>query len=178
MEGHRIDPLLTALAAGDAEAFSDLYDRFGARLYHTAWGMFGRREDAEDAVQEVFAAIVRSRGRLAEVDDMTAYLFAALRRAAVRIAARRARQPVGLASLDEEVAERTDASGTDHPQSERLERALRVLPSEQRELIVLKIDGELTFAQIAKVLGISINTAASRYRYGLEKLRTALKGAS
>ena len=43
--------------------------------------------------------------------------------------------------------------------------------AEQRELIALKIDGELTFAEIAACLGISPNTAASRYRYALEKLR-------
>ncbi len=42
----------------------------------------------------------------------------------------------------------------------------------------MKIDGELTFAQIAQAMGISINTAASRYRYALEKLRRALKGGS
>ena len=55
------DPLLlTALAADDARAFSVLYERFGARLHGAAWGMLGRREDAEDAVQEVFAALVRS----------------------------------------------------------------------------------------------------------------------
>jgi RNA polymerase sigma-70 factor (ECF subfamily) len=49
------------------------------------------------------------------------------------------------------------------------------LPCEQREVVLLKIDGELTFAQIAVVMGTSINTAASRYRYALEKLRTELE---
>ena len=49
------------------------------------------------------------------------------------------------------------------------------LPAEQREVIALKIDGELSFAQIAQVMGVSINTAASRYRYALEKLRTSLR---
>lgn len=171
------DPLLTALAAGDARAFSVLYERFGARLHGAAWGMLGRREDAEDAVQEVFAALVRSRGRLTEVDDMTAYLFAALRRAAGRIAIRRTRQPIGSATAADEAIAPDAAANSDPLQSERLERALRSLPLEQREVIALKIDGELTFGQIAEVLGISINTAASRYRYALEKLRTALEGA-
>ena len=48
-------------------------------------------------------------------------------------------------------------------------------PTEQREVIVLKVDAGLTFAELAAVLGISANTAASRYRYALEKLRTALE---
>jgi RNA polymerase sigma-70 factor (ECF subfamily) len=57
----------------------------------------------------------------------------------------------------------------------RLEQALRTLPPEQRELVALKIEGDLTFGEIAVVLGISPNTAASRYRYALEKLRLALQ---
>jgi RNA polymerase sigma-70 factor (ECF subfamily) len=136
--------------------------------------MLGCREDAEDVVQEVFVALVRSRRRLADVRDLTAYLFAALRRAAGRCAARRAR---GIA-LSEFVAEQIVAAAARHdcsgPSSERLEHAVRALPAEQREVIALKIDGELTFAQIGEVLGVSINTAASRYRYALERLRAAL----
>jgi RNA polymerase sigma-70 factor (ECF subfamily) len=61
------------------------------------------------------------------------------------------------------------------PCGERLQRALVALPLEQREVIMLKIDGELTFAQIAQVIGASMNTAASRYRYALEKLRKLLE---
>jgi RNA polymerase sigma-70 factor (ECF subfamily) len=57
----------------------------------------------------------------------------------------------------------------------RLQRAVLALPDEQRELIALKLDGGLTFAEIASVLAISPNTAASRYRYALEKLRTSLQ---
>jgi RNA polymerase sigma-70 factor (ECF subfamily) len=59
-----------------------------------------------------------------------------------------------------------------------LERALGVLPREQREVVALKIDGELTFAQISQATGLSINTVASRYRYALEKLRASLGGGS
>ena len=63
------------------------------------------------------------------------------------------------------------------PYGQRLQRALLALPAEQREVVALKIDGGLTFAQIAQVMDVSINTAASRYRYALEKLRSSLGGA-
>jgi len=56
-----------------------------------------------------------------------------------------------------------------------LEQALQSLPPEQREVIALKVDAGLTFAEIGVSLGISPNTAASRYRYALEKLRSALR---
>ncbi len=92
------DPLLRGLAAGDERAFAALYDQYGTRLYRTAYGILGRREDTEDAVQEVFTALVRSRKTLAGVNDLTAYLFSALRRAAAHCAERetmnrRRRQP-------------------------------------------------------------------------------------
>jgi RNA polymerase sigma-70 factor (ECF subfamily) len=48
------------------------------------------------------------------------------------------------------------------------------LPPAQREVLALKIDGGLTFAEIAAVIGTTINTAASRYRYALEKIRTMI----
>ena len=109
---------------------------------------------------------------------MTAYLFTTLRHAAARIGARRAKEP-NIASMpaDKVVDARSITPPTD-PRSERLERALRALPPAQREVIALKIDCQLTFEQIAQVMKISINTAASRYRYGLEKLRTTLGGLS
>ena len=177
MEGPGSDPLAGRLAAGDERAFAALYDRFGMRLYRAAMGMLGRREDAEDTVQEVFVAVFQSRQRMADVQDFTAYLFTALRRAAGRCAVRRAREPATSESVAEAAA--TSAGQLDDgssPYNERIERALAALPAEQREAVALKIDGELTFAQIAEVTGVSINTAASRYRCALEKLRESLRG--
>jgi RNA polymerase sigma-70 factor (ECF subfamily) len=145
-------------------------------MYRVALRILGRPEDAEDAVQEVFLAIVRSHERLANVRDLTAYLFAAIYRAAGRCAMRRARAvPLSPTAAAEAVAalEPTDDDGPDWA---RLQRAVRALPDEQREVVSLKIDGELTFAQIAEVVGVSISTAASRYQYALRKLRDSLVG--
>jgi len=57
---------------------------------------------------------------------------------------------------------------------ERVRAAIALLPEAQREVVALKIDGGLTFAQIARVTNVSLNTAAGRYRYALEKLRATL----
>ena len=172
------DPLLLGLAAGDERAFALLYDRFAARMYRVALRILASREDAEDVVQEVFLAIVRSHERLAGGRDLTAYLFAALHRAAGRAAVRRGRAvPVSPTAADEAVAppEQTAADGPDWV---RLQQAVCALPDEQREVVTLKIDGELTFAQIAEIVGVSISTAASRYQYALRKLRSSLAGQS
>ena len=173
MEHPDSDPLLAGLAAGDDRAFEALYDRFSGRLFQVALSMLLRREDAEDAVQEVFVALVRSRHVLTAVRDLEAYLFAALRRAAARCASRKARLPMVSQTAVQEAA---DSSSLKDESSLRQELAwaLKALPAEQREVIALKIDGGLTFAQIGQVMGTSGNTAASRYRYALEKLRELL----
>ena len=106
--------LLAELAAGREAAFTQLYDQFATRLYHTALAVAGRREEAEDAVQEVFLSLVRSHQRLAGVDDLAAYLFASLRRAAVRERTRRdSGQPTVPIRPDDTVA--CDVAETNRP---------------------------------------------------------------
>ena len=161
--------LVRGLAAGDEAAFAEAYDRYGPAMYAAACGLLRCPADAEDAVADVWAALARSRERLAGVRNLKAYLYTSLRHAAAR---RRAQGPK-TASLDDvpEPAGRPDAPGG---LEDRLERALRSLPAQQREAVVLKIDGGLTFAELGEALDISPNTAASRYRYALTKLRDAL----
>ena len=126
-------------------------------------------------LSDLFVALARGRARLATVTDLEAYVFTMLRNA-VRRRGRRA-------ALDRRavlaIAAGRDASGAfAEPAAElpddALAAAVAALPEAQREVVALKIDAGLTFAEIAAVTGTSLNTAASRYRYALEKLRTAL----
>ena len=169
-----VDPLLAGLAAGDEEAFEKVHERFAGRLFWAALRMLNHRQDAEDAVQQVFASLVRARGGLTDVNDLGAYLFTSLRRTALKTADRARRQPIANTQLAADASIAYSKRSVESHRSERLQRCLAVLPSKQREIIALKIDGNLTFGQIGKVLGISPNTAASRYRLALEKLRAAL----
>ena len=77
-------PLQAALAEGQEAAFVELYDRFADRLYAVAITVTGSEADAEDAVHDTFLAVLQSRRALARVDNLATYLFASLRRAAVR----------------------------------------------------------------------------------------------
>jgi RNA polymerase sigma-70 factor (ECF subfamily) len=168
------DPLMQGLAEGREEAFAALYDRFAASLFQVALMSLRSRQDAEDAVQEVFVGLMRARQRLRPVENVRAYLFAALRHAVARIAASPHRQrPLSPEELVRLSA--PEPRGVDLERALRLERALGALPAEQREVIALKVDGGLTFSEIAAILDINANTAASRYRYALEKLRNALE---
>lgn len=159
-------PTRRALVEGRSEAFAELYDRHAARMLAVARAITGSTADAEDAVQQTFVDLYRSRVALASARDERAYLVRAARHAALRVRERRREL-----SIEHEPA--TPRTPDGEPE---LERALASLPAEQREVLALKVDAELTFEQIGVVLAIPANTASSRYRYALEKLRAALGG--
>ena len=128
--------------------------------------------DAEDAVQEAFVRFWRSRDRVLEP---TAYLYACVKRCALefrRSHQRRLRREVATA--------RPEAEPLFVSPAEQLDRMLEIqsvlvnLPEVQREVLVMKIWGALSFREIGEALGIPEQTAASRYRYALTKLHEAL----
>lgn len=162
---------LEALAAGDRRAYGSLYDRLGDRLLRVAAAMLRSTADSEDAVQDLFVNLARSRQRFLAVEDLDAYVFACLRHA---IGAKLARAKSEESHLRRMAMQVTGAYEPAPSDREDVAAALDSLPADQREMVSLKIDGGLTFAQIAGVLDISPNTAASRYRYALEKLRQRL----
>ena len=124
--------------------------------------------DAEDIVQDAFVRFWRKEHSI----ENRALLFATVRSVALdllRRDARRARREAN-AALDLEQTTQPQFDFDDGSQRE-LAAAIDRLPVEQREVLVMKIWNELTFAEIAGALGISQNTAASRYRYALASLK-------
>jgi RNA polymerase sigma-70 factor (ECF subfamily) len=131
--------------------------------------------DAQDLVQE---AVVESWQRQADGEPPPVGLvYATIRRRAIdwgRTADRRADREA--AALEESVQSWFDSGVEDRERDQLIQSAMRQLSEIQREVIMLKIWGGLTFAEIAQALEIPANTAASRYRYGLEELRKLTKG--
>lgn len=159
--------------ATDPDDWKAWFDRHGAALLLLArqWGP--ARADAEDIVQEGFVRFWRSRQRVA---DPTAYLYACMKRCALdgqRSRLRRSRREQAVARSE---AEPPLFAGPLEQNERRLaiESALVNLPEPQREVLVMKIWGGLSFPQIGAALAVSANTAASRYRYALDRLRESL----
>ncbi|MFM7868910.1 MAG: RNA polymerase sigma factor [Planctomycetaceae bacterium] len=103
------------------------------------------------------------------------FLLQAVRNEALRILQRnkaRKRLPVAAAAMPASAEQQV----LQQESAEQIRRILDSLPSEQSEVVILKHWEDLTFAEIAEVLGISQNTVASRYRYAMEKLQRALEG--
>lgn len=147
--------------------------RHGPALLLLARQWAADQSDAEDLVQEAFLRFWRSR---AAAHDPTAYLYACVRNCALDMMRGRARRQTRERSAAR--AERVADWFTSDPQraerNARIERVLADLPQAQREVVVMKIWGRLSFEQVAAALGIPPNTAASRYRYALQKLRVEL----
>jgi RNA polymerase sigma-70 factor (ECF subfamily) len=160
---------------GDLGTVEALYDKYAERIYRFLVVMTGSEHAAQDALQEVFLSIVRSRDRLDKVENMTGYLFTCARNAAGRIMKERGRS-VSLSELPEPVLK---ASSSSHPdEAARLSKLMLALPAEQREVLSLKVYQDMTFEEIARITGTSANTAAGRFRYAVAKLREGMPGTT
>lgn len=160
-------------ALPDHESWKTWFQLYGPKLLLCARQWTRSLADAEDVVQEAFVRFWRHQRGLP--GEPMALLVTSVRRAAFDLARREgrraAREERALADEAQAFFE-TPFDGDDRRAA--IESALQRLPDEQREVLVLKIWGELTFEQIAAELGLSPNTAASRYRYALAALRQQL----
>lgn len=161
----------------DRKALADLYDKYGRKVYGYLLLMLSSHAETEDAMQEVFCRMWERGAAGYVIDNPAGYLF----RAAHNEACSRMRQKwrhwvrVGVSSEPASAFESSDSSAQGIDNREAVAYALSQLPQKQREIVILKVFQELTFEEIAQALDISPNTAASRYRYALEKLQGLLK---
>jgi RNA polymerase sigma-70 factor (ECF subfamily) len=161
---------LVAVFAGEAGGIEAVYDLAGADLYAYATWLVGRQL-AEEVVQEVFLRLLRTRSRT--VRHARAYLLAITRNAARDLQRTRT-----IEALDDNDLERlVDPTSTDPNavlDAQRASRALAALPRPQREAVSLRYLLDLSYADIGRVTGVSLFTAASRARLGLARLQRLL----
>lgn len=158
-------------------AWQTWFNDHGGRLLLCARQWARSAADAEDLVQDAFVRFWRHQRHLP--GEPFALVLTSLRRAALdrdRAAGRRTEREIAAVDQPWFAPAPSAAAIAGEVQSE-LESAVRSLPDEQREVLVLKIWGELTFAEIGAQLDLSPHTAASRYRYALAALRQSLAAA-
>ena len=151
-----------------------LYRLYGHGLFAYARSLTGRRETAEDIVQESFLRLLESGSPLAK-SSPSSYLYGVVRNLAMessrQAALHRRHQPDVARDLTARASKGLDDERT------RMSVALaelESLPVDQREVVVLKVFGGLTFEEIGDILQVPAATGASRYRYALEKLSERL----
>ena len=138
----------------------------GLLLYGRALGL--SHGEAEDVLQETFLALMK---RETPPEQPEYYCLRSFRNRALNY-----RRGLWRRVTRELESHRWfERSPDESPKERAAMRCLATLPTEQREVIVLKIWNQHTFEKIAELIGISANTVAGRYRYGLQKLRACLK---
>lgn len=154
-----------------------LYDEHAPALFAFLLNFTRDENDTRDALQEIFVKLARHPDRLAPARNERAFLLRLAHNAAIDLMRRRgtrARQHEQFGA--EQLAVFAPTPDPDEAAFRaELAAALGELPADQRAVVHLKLWEGLTFEQIAAALEIPLNTAASRYRYGLDKLRARLR---
>ena len=167
--------LIWKFKSGDKTALARIYEKYKCDLLRIAAALLTRNSTAEDVVHDVFLGFAKSAERLKISGNLKSYLVTSI--------VNNVRNKNYLQTRDA-IAHCDPNNPEDRRKPEewiiateeftRIQNMMAVLPYEQREIITLHLYGEMTFDTIANSQNVSINTVQSRYRYGLDKLRSLL----
>lgn len=172
--------LIWELKHGDKDALRQIYMEYKDNLLTIAVSLLHDVGAAEDVLHDVFVSFAAGVGRIELRVSLRNYLAASI---VNRVRDRFRKKKHHVVELDKVGQISSDSNGPEQlvifaEQSQLLADALFQLPLEQRETIVLHLNGGLKFKEIANVQHIPVSTIQGRYRYGINKLRTILSGDS
>ncbi|HWQ32814.1 MAG TPA: sigma-70 family RNA polymerase sigma factor [Blastocatellia bacterium] len=176
--------LIERTLAGETDTFNLLVRRWERQIYSLALRMTGREEEARDVCQETFLAAYRSLGSFRGEAKFSSWIYRiALNACHSRLRRQGTASELSLDETDDEGRRIEIADVSAEQAADRLHRdervaivrrALHALPTEMRQVIVMKEYEELTFAEIAEVLGLPVSTVKSRLYTGLQLMRAKL----
>ncbi len=161
---------LNALAKGDSSALGGIYDMYGERIFRYAYRMLGNRSDAEDATAETFLRVLRRSGELRADGAFRTWLFRIARNLCIDKMRQHKLLELPADAQYNSTEERTALKITVH-------QALRDLPTEYREPLILCDLEDISAKEAAEVLKISVPALKSRLYRGRRALRDKLGGS-
>jgi RNA polymerase sigma-70 factor (ECF subfamily) len=174
------EELMQLVGDGDPDAFETIYDRHGGPAFSLAYRMIGNRAAAEDAVQEAFISIWRSRTRYqAERGSVRTWVLGIVHHRTIDTLRRNLvhdRRRTSAEGIEEqhEAQERTDVEVARREEARTVRAAIETLPGDQTRVIELAYFGGFTHTEIAEMLDMPLGTVKGRMRLALEKLRGKL----
>jgi RNA polymerase sigma-70 factor (ECF subfamily) len=168
--------LVMCAKRGDGRALRGIYEKYGDSLLTTAAVLVGDMAAAEDILHDVFVSFAEGIADFELTGSLKGYLAKCVVNSAKDALRAQKRQKVLLSAIETPESHKPEEVIEADEEAKRLADALNEIPSEQREAIVMHLRGEMKLSEIADLQGVSVNTAKSRYRYGLEKLRSILHG--
>jgi RNA polymerase sigma-70 factor (ECF subfamily) len=191
MHEHPDSRLISLCLSGDSEAFNTLVRRWEKRIYNFVLRYSGDREDAQDLCQEIFTAAFQRLSTLRDRERFSSWLYTiALNACRMRARSSAGKQKISLddpeqaQTIDGQIQIRNEASSflldpeqtLSRKQMElSVRRAIREIPQEQREVILLKEYQNLKFHEIAEILSCPLSTVKSRLYLGLKGMRKHLE---
>jgi RNA polymerase sigma-70 factor (ECF subfamily) len=174
--------LMLAYARGQMGAFETLYARHRGALYRYLVRQARDGEVANDLFQEVWSRVIVNRARYEPRAKFRTFLFTLAHNCFIDHCRRAKSRPQGLKVEDADAADLLPADAEDLPDvqlardeaTRRYRAALAALPAEQRDVYLLHEESDLSLEEIARVTGVGAETAKSRLRYAVGKLKAAL----
>jgi len=173
-DDHGDRELLKDLTAGRPEALGELYDRHAASLFRHALALTRRRPEAEDLVHAVFVKLATTGAALLDVRTPAYYLHRTLHTTWIDAQ----RRTMTDARVVESVATPAYVWQTGGADAIDISRALDELPPAQREVIVLHLIEGFSFREVGRLTGVSLFTAAARYRLAIGRMKARLTRTS
>ena len=163
---------------GSKEALKRIYEKYKDYLLILAVGLVNNSSLAEDVVHDVFTNFVRDIEKFRLTGTLKGYLGTCVANRARNINKAKQYTSIELNPAESEESQLNEPVSTIvcNEQLQQLNNAMTQLPYNQREVIMLHFHGSMTFQAIAQQQDISVNTIKSRYKYGIDKLRTILDG--
>ena len=167
--------LIRRFKTGDGAALARIYEKYKNTLLKIAAGLLNQGNIAEDIVHDVFVSLAQSSNQLRLDGNLKSYLATCVANRARNInKAGRQKTPDGYNGTKSQIPDncRPERWIIHNEEMDYMNNALAELPYEQREVVILHVQGGMKFRAIAKSRNVSINTIQSRYHYGLDKLRS------
>ena len=167
--------LIWRFKCGSKEAFEAIYDKYADGMVTLAKSLLGDKNKAEDVVQDVFVSFAENIDKLKIRRSLKSYLLTSAANRVRDLFRRSGREIIDGDAIGAAVVEKTaEQQAMQAEEIGMLRSAIVELPYEQREAVILRAKGGVTFRAIAELQNVSIKTAISRYRYGIDKLRSML----
>lgn len=163
---------------GSCNALQLIYEKYKNDLLALAIALSNDKKGAEDIVHDVFVAFAQLASKLQLRDSLKSYLSTSVANRARNSSRKKVKLSLDLDGVEivAPASNQPDRLVMSREESQQVGSALAELPDQQREVIILHLQSGLKFKEIANAQHVSVNTIQSRYRYGLNKLRSILDG--
>jgi len=172
--------LVSLYISGDQKSFEILYRKYEKPLFSYVYKMLNNREDSEEVFQKTWIKVVEKLKYYNEKGKFSSWLFSIAHNCTIDLLRKTSRKKENL-SVDE-IDFKISAKGKNpediyviKEKKNKLKSIIEYLPEEQRETVIMRVYGDLSFKEIAKIQKVSLNTVLGRMHYAVKRIKKELE---